>query len=84
MQLFAGTCLAILFFLLFNVHCMSASKAPSGQSFCKNKQLAKHRNRVGIGRVVPARQDTQAGVIDSLASFPVLEFENNLWELGTD
>jgi hypothetical protein len=44
MQLFAGTCLAILFLLLLNVHCMSASKAPAGQShsFCKNKQLAKH------------------------------------------
>jgi hypothetical protein len=32
MQLFAGTCLAILFLLLLNINCMSASKAPAGQS----------------------------------------------------
>jgi hypothetical protein len=32
MQLFAGTCLAILLFLLLNVNCMAASKAPAGQS----------------------------------------------------
>jgi hypothetical protein len=32
---------------------------------------------------VPARQATEAGGIDSWDSGSVLQFENNLWELGT-